>query len=130
MPAKLSKRARILALILVNVICVVAIFVLLELNTPPEVRVINFLWSDQFDHIWVAGTIENSATAMINNVVLTVRIYTRISPSQHGQITLIQTNDLSLGSVEGKTSRSFNYSISYSPSGWAHVVDYTLTWSP
>lgn len=89
----------------------------------PQLHEVNVEWLDH--HPWVgspyisiSGAIFNSGTNLASNVTITVKIY-------DSAYTLLRSEELIFGSIDGKSYKSFDTHIGYS--GDADDVTTTLT---
>jgi len=92
----------------------------------PKLHVINVRWVAHHplfaatpSYISISGTIRNSGRNPAYNVVLTVKIY-------DSSDTLLKSEELSLGTISGKSYKNFHTTIEYS--GYAEYITTTLTY--
>ena len=90
----------------------------------PQLHEVNIRWSDHHPlfgatHISISGTIFNSGTNSAYNVVLTIKIYDSAD-------TLLKSEELSFGTISGKSYKNFDTTIEYS--GDAEYITTTLTY--
>jgi len=90
----------------------------------PQLHRVNVEWSDHHPlfgspYISISGTIFNSGTNSAYNVILTVKIYDSAD-------TLLKSEELSFGSISGKSYKNFDTDIGYS--GDAYYITTTLSY--
>jgi uncharacterized protein YoxC len=90
-----------------------------------QLHKINVAWSDHHPligspYISISGTIFNSGTYSAYNVVLTVKIYSSAG-------TLLKSEELSFGTISGKSYTNFETTIDYS--GDASYITTTLSYT-
>ncbi len=123
--ARVLARIMVVVIVLaVNVVCVMAVFSLVESGTTtPDIYVVSFRYADNRDgetYVSVAGTVANPSSLAANNVTVVIRVYVKyLTPP-------LNTSVLDLGVIAGNSSKSFNTDIPYS-SGWSFDgADYDL----
>lgn len=92
----------------------------------PQLHQVNLVWSDFHPDIGnpaitISGNAFNSGTELAYNVILTVEIYDNNDKS-------LRSEELSLGTIEGKSYQSFDTSIIYFGGDADHVTT-SLTFS-
>lgn len=128
-----SKRARALARIMViiivlavNVVCIMAIFSLVESGTAtPDIYMVGFRYTNNRDgttYVSARGTVVNPSSLTANNVTVVIEVYVKYMTPP------LNISVVDLGRIPGNSSKSFNADVLYSGSYYSLFdgVDYGL----
>jgi len=115
-----------IAIAVVILILAVAVFVYFGFQNKGELNFVNFKWTDNHPlfsspYVHLEGTIFNSGSSTAGNVQLVIRIY-------NSQGTLLKTETMNIGDIEGKTYKNISIDVQYS--GDADKIETELGYRP